>query len=339
MWNILPINRRLSTSFFKLEWHLALKFRGDVGLACSISVGPANSAYREWLGSRVGMSIYEMKADPQDLVAPALVVSFEDWVDAGGAGSAAARHIADGGDLIATFDADAIFDYRSHRPVLDIVDGAPTRMELPRMTLTRRRLRERDLFVLTGPEPDYRWKEFAAGVREVALRLGVLEHVSLGAIPAAVPHTAPTPVMMTASSKELMRGAPSNEGLLRVPAAAVSLIEWTLAESGIPAVGFWAQVPHYAVPYISGAIALIRRVESHLSITIGAGALEDQEKAQRAELQRVFAANPEAKGYLERLENIVGEQEVPPTEHIAEEVERFLRNYRRGEGGPTPFSP
>ncbi len=34
----------------------------------------------------------------------------------------------------------------------------------------------------------------------------------------------------------------------------------------------------------------------------------------------------------------MGEQQIPPAENIAEEVERFLRNQRGGEG-PTPFSP
>ena len=280
-----------------------------------------------------------MIAEPEEAVAPALIVSFEDWVDAGGAGSTAARHIANDGETIAEFDSDAIYDYRSHRPILDIVDGKPTKWAWPRMTLERRRLPERDLFVLTGPEPDSSWKRFASEVRELAVRLGIVEHVSLGAIPTAVPHTAPTPVMMTASSKELMRGAPPTEGLLRVPAAAVSLVEWTLAESGIPAVGFWAQVPHYAAPYAAGAIALVRRVETHLSVTIGAGALEQEDKVQRDALQQIFAGNDDARAYLERLETMMGEQEIPPAERIGAEVERFLRNQRRGDPGPTPFSP
>ncbi|MEA2509903.1 MAG: hypothetical protein QOG21_1985 [Actinomycetota bacterium] len=285
------------------------------------------------------MTIYNLLIEPEDVVAPALIVSFEDWVDAGGAGSTAARHIAEGGEVVATFDSDEIYDYRSHRPVLDILDGQPESFEWPRLTLTRRHLPERDLFVLTGPEPDFRWEEFASDVRELALRIGIVEHVSLGAIPSAVPHTAATPVMMTASSEELMKGAAPTEGLLRVPAAAVSLIEWTLAEIGIPAVGFWAQVPHYAAPFAGGAIALIRRVESHLSITIGAGSLEEEDESQRQTLQQIFSANPEASSYLERLESIMGQQPVPEGEDIAEEVERFLRNQRRGESGPSPFSP
>jgi hypothetical protein len=272
---------------------------------------------------------YELSQLPDELIAPALLVSFEDWVDAAGAASAAARHIADGGEVVATFDGDVLYD----------VDGIPKRFDWPELTVTHRRLPERDLFVLSGPEPDYRWREFAAAVLELSLRVGIVQHVSLGAIPAAVPHTAPTPVMMTASADSEARANVQVEGLLRVPAAAVSLIEWTMAENGIPAVGFWAQIPHYAAPFAPGSIALIRRVEDHLGVTIGAGALEEEEATQRTALQQLLEGNEDAREYIERLQGMMGEQEVPPAENIAEEVERFLRNQRRGREGPTPFSP
>lgn len=285
------------------------------------------------------MALYELHSEPADVIAPALVVAFEDWVDAAGAASGAARHIAVDGDVIATFDPDALFDYRSHRPVLDIVDGIPQELMWPRLTLTRCRLPERDLFVLVGPEPDFAWKVFAKDVLELGLRIGIVEHVSIGAIPTAVPHTAPTPVMMTAASKEQLKTSPPTDGLLRVPAAAVSLIERTFAENGIPAVGFWAQVPHYATPFAAGSIALIRKLESHLAVTIGAGDLEDEDKAQRVALQNLFAQNPEASDYLERLESMVDEEQVPPAENIGEEVERFLRNQRGRGDRENPFGP
>ena len=285
------------------------------------------------------MPIFDVVSEPDDLVAPALIVSLEDWVDAGAAGTTAARHVAAGGEVVATFDPDALYDYRSHRPVLDIVDGIPRQFAWPQLALTRRKLPERDVFVLTGPEPDYRWQELAGDVHELAVRFGVIQHVSLGAIPAAVPHTAPTPVMMTASDEDLLRGGTPTEGLLRVPAAAVSLIEWTVAQNGIPAVGFWAQIPHYATPYAAGAIALVRKIEDHLTVTIGAGELEQQVEAQRTALEQIFASNPEAQEHLGRLQGLVAQQEVPGADNIAEEVEKFLRNQRRDEGGPTPYSP
>ena len=286
------------------------------------------------------MSTYEIVGDVEAAIAPALLVAFADWVNAGEAATTAAAHIAEGGEVVARFDTDALFDYRDHRPILDIVDGRPKNFAWPELTLTRRRLPERDVFVLSGPEPDFRWQEFAGDVHELALRVGIVEHVSVGAIPSAVPHTSPTPVMMT-SSKDLEDGVPgATEGLLRVPAAAVSLIEWTMAENGIPAVGFWAQVPHYASPYAGGAIALVRRVETHLTVTIGAGDLEELDAQQRKTLQEIIAANPQAQEYVERLESVVGEQEIPAADNIGEEVKRFLRNRGRpNEGGPNPFGP
>ncbi|MDQ3879212.1 MAG: PAC2 family protein, partial [Actinomycetota bacterium] len=196
----------------------------------------------------------EVLGDVSSLTEPVLIVSFQDWVDAGAAASTAARHVASTGELIARFDGDSLFDFRSHRPVLDIEDGTYKELRLPEMTIVRNNFDGRDVLVLTGPEPDYRWSEFAASVLEVARSSGVVRHITLGAIPAAIPHTVPTPVLTTASSRELLDDSSNvTEGLLRVPAAAVSLIEWTLGQGGIPAVGFWAQVPHYLSPYPPGS--------------------------------------------------------------------------------------
>jgi len=277
--------------------------------------------------------------EPADLRRPALIVSFGDWVDAGGAGTTAARHIASGGDVVAVFRSDALYDFRSHRPILDIVDGTPREISWPRMTLARRRLHERDVLVLTGAEPDLGWEQLSADVVELAGSMGVEEHVSLGAIPAAVPHTVPTTVMMTASTADLLLGAPPIEGLLRVPAAAVSVLEWALARAGTPAVGFWAQVPHYAAAYAPGAIALVRRVEDHLAVTIGVEALEEEAGVQMAALQHVFEGNAEAHAYLQRLEGAAAGGGGAGSESIAEQVERFLREQQGGEGGASPFSP
>jgi predicted ATP-grasp superfamily ATP-dependent carboligase len=285
------------------------------------------------------MSVYEMSGDHGELRAPVLIVAFTDWVDAGGAGSRAARHIGGDGELYATFDGDALFDYRSHRPILDIVDGTPKQFDWPEMTVRRRRYGNRDLLILTGPEPDFHWREFAGGALEVALRAGVVEHVSLGAIPAAVPHTIATPVMMTASSKELLKESDRpTDGLLRVPAAAVSLVEWTLSQSGIPAVGFWAQAPHDLPQYPPAAIALIRRVESHLGISIGVGELQQEAAVQRAQLDEMFSTSDDAREFLEQLEQLAGEQEIPGADEIAAEVEKFLRG-QTGDGGPNPLRP
>ena len=139
------------------------------------------------------------------LTAPVLIAAFDGWIDAAGAATACANHVAEGGRVVASFDVDSLNDYRARRPVLDVVDGVLARMQWPDIVLRYVEIGGRDLLVLVGPEPDYKWKQLGDDVLELAHRLGVVEWISLGAIPAAVPHTRPVPVLATASTDASLR--------------------------------------------------------------------------------------------------------------------------------------
>ena len=153
------------------------------------------------------MPLYRLEEPSPALTAPVVVAAFDGWIDAAGAASSAADQLADGAGLLATFEDDVLFDYRSRRPTLDVVDGTLTRLVWPTLELHRREASGRDLLVLHGAEPDFRWKELANDILELCLRLGVVEWISLGAIPAAVPHTRPVPVMATASAEGTLHEA------------------------------------------------------------------------------------------------------------------------------------
>lgn len=274
-----------------------------------------------------------------DLVAPALIVAFQGWVNAGNVGTEASNHIAADGEVIATFDPDALFDYRSNRPVIDFVDGQLQAVDWPELSMRRARYEERDVLVLSGNEPDWQWKALGRSVTELASILGVVEVVSLGGVPAATPHTYPTPLLTTASRPDLIDESEQlPEGMLRVPGAAVNIIELALTDSGIPAVGFWAQVPHYvAGPFYAGCVALIDRVARHLGISIDLGDLVDRVAEQRRQLDATIATQPDSRAYLERLEEMAAAQgEIPSADDIAAQVERFLRDAAEGE---EPFGP
>ncbi|HJP65495.1 MAG TPA: PAC2 family protein, partial [Actinomycetota bacterium] len=176
-----------------------------------------------------------------------------------------------------------------------------------------------------GPEPDYGWARFRGALIELALQLGVVQSVCLGAIPAMVPHTRPAPIIMTGADRRPRdTDPPLPAEHLRVPAAAVNLVELSLAEAGIPGVGFWAQVPHYVGgAYAAGALELVRRVADHLGVDVPTADLEEQARVERERLDEIVSARPEAKAYLERLED--AQQMAPPGGDIAGEVERFLR--------------
>jgi len=281
------------------------------------------------------MSLYEIVARPE-LRAPVLIAAFEGWVDAAGVGTAAADHIVGDGEVIVRFDGDELIDYRARRPTLDIVYGSMKEMVWPQISMRYTSLGERDVLVLAGPEPDLRWRAFSRAILEVGLTLGVVSTISLGAIPAAVPHTRATPVLATTSDPALLaQGDTLPEGILRVPAAAVNLVERAFTEAGIPSVGFWAQVPHYVVGgSAASVIALVERVSRYLQVVVPLGTLPEDAQQQRIELDGLVAARPDARAYLERLEASVSEEQVPSGEEIAAEIERFLR---KGPPDDVPF--
>jgi hypothetical protein len=189
--------------------------------------------------------------------------------------------------------------------------------------------------VLTGLEPDFRWRELGVDVLDLCLRLGVLEWVSLGSIPAAVPHTRPVPILANASKAGLLRDDEQQgpEGLLRVPSAALSAIEMAVSGGGIPTVGFYAQVPHYVSgPYAAATIALLEHAGRHLGVAFPLGELPDQAADQRRRLDEAVAADADSKAYVERLEGMLGPERIPSGDELATEIERFLR----GESGEGP---
>lgn len=291
--------------------------------------GQARSAERHY---PCCMSLLRLREDLPTLRAPVLIGAFDGWIDAGSAASAAAALLAVDAEELATGDSDALFDYRSRRPVLDVVDGTLSELDWPTISIVRRTEGGRDLLVLHGPEPDFRWKELAEQVMETAVRLGVVQWVSLGAIPAAMPHTRPVHVFGTASQAGLLHDDVEQgpQGLLRVPAASLSVIEMAIAGAGIPSVGFYAQVPHYVGgSFAAATIALLEQVGSHLGVDLPLGELPDEALAQRQRLDAAVGGDDDARQYLERLESIAGEEHVPSGDELASEIERFLQ----GEAG------
>ncbi len=281
------------------------------------------------------MALYELSDPHDDLVAPVLVAAFEGWVNAGSVGTEAADHIAADGGVLAAFDPDALYDFRVNRPAVTFVEGVMQEVDWPALTMRRVRHGGRDMLVLSGVEPNWRWKELASSVADLAVKLGVVEHVSLGGIPSAVPHTRPTRLMTTASRPDLIAEEEQlPEGLLRVPGAAVSVVEHALVTQGIPAVGFWAQVPHYVGGiYHPGVLTLVERVARHTGTMVPLGSLVDDSAAQRESLDSILVDQPQAQAYVEQLEVALDSQgeDLPSGEEIAAEIERFLQE-ATGEG-------
>ena len=266
---------------------------------------------------------------------PVLVAALDGWVNGGRAGTLAAEQLADGGRVVATFDPDRLFDFRSRRPTLDVIDGKLAGIEWPRLELTSTRIGERDLLVLTGGEPDFVWRELAGEVRTLVRRLKVTSWVTLGAIPSTVAHTRPVPVLGTASSPGLLPAGVTQGpmGHLRVPAAAISVLEHAVSESGIPSIGFFAQVPHYASgSYPSAAIALLSAVGQYLAVELPIGELGKRALETRSLLDAATSGDERTRTYVESLEQAADAAGTRSADDLIADIERYLREGEPGGG-------
>ncbi len=286
------------------------------------------------------MNLLSFANDPE-LDHPIMLLAMSGWVDAASVGTDAIELIAEGGEVIAAFDPDELFDYRSSRPILSFSSGELTDVSWPRLEIVHRSIDGRDLLIATGNEPDFRWRGLTREFVKLAERYGVSRFVTLGAVPAPVPHTRPVRIVCTTSDPGLLLDADKmlpND--LVVPGAAVSVLRQGIADSGIPAIGYWVQTPHYLQsPFHPGVLSLMERVGDQVGVAFPIGDLAEKASAQLKEIDRDLSDRADAREYVERLEQMQDKQDeqdeptpiisfddLPSPDEIGAEVERFLRS-------------
>ncbi len=202
---------------------------------------------------------------------------------------------------------------------------------------TRRTHGERSLLVLAGPEPDLRWRQFTAEVVALGRQLGVELVVGLGAFPAPAPHTRPVRLSATATTPELAETVGFLPAVIEVPAGIHASLERGFADAGIPAVGIWAQVPHYAaaMPYPAASAALLDKL-ARTWREWGSTAAGCMRRARRrcTQIDELIANSEDHQAMVRQLERQVDQGadgrpalggRLPSGDEIAAELERFLR--------------
>ena len=270
--------------------------------------------------------LYTVLSEPE-MRNPALILALSGWVDAGMAGTAAAGFLADNGEEVVRFDGDSIFDYRANRPVVSFRGGRMTEVEWPSVTIHHRTLPERDLLVMVGSEPDFRWREFAEATADLMERFGAELIITIGAIPAAVPHTYPPPVMMTASSDEVVGSDDvALDDDLDVPGAAVNVVADAAVRRGMGTLGYWAQIPHYVnEEYHAGSLALLQRMALRLDLSLDLSDVVAARNEQSEKINEAVADRPESRAHIEKLEMLAEEGRLASGDDIAAQIEDFLR--------------
>jgi hypothetical protein len=292
-------------------------------------------------GGATDASVRWLESMPE-LVEPTMVAVLTGWIDAGGAARAAAEAIEDdaAASPIAEFDDDVYVDYRARRPIMEVRDGLNSVLNWERITLTLGRDQTgRDVLLLTGPEPDMAWHRFTRTVGELAGLLGVRKFAHLGAYPFATPHTRPSRISVTSPSQDVLTRVPYLRSSIDVPAGVAAALEHEMHGRGIPAIGIWAQVPHYiaSMTYPAASVALLDGLREATDLVIDAATLRSDVMIQGRRLDSLVAANDEHQAMIQQLEELYDSSaqlmpgmqgtslEMASGDELAAEVEEFLR--------------
>jgi proteasome assembly chaperone (PAC2) family protein len=290
-------------------------------------------------------SLFRLLERP-DLESPVLVVVLDGWIDAGLGAQQARACIEEQIDpvLVADFDTDTLLDHRARRPTMQLVDGVHAGLEWPAIELKAATDGAGNEFLfLVGAEPDHQWRAFSEAVGDLAMEFGVRLVAGLGAYPLPVPHTRPPALASTATSRELAELVGRVGGTVAVPAGVQAAIESRCGEIGLPAVGLWAQVPHYvaAMPYPAAAIALIEGLRRVAGLELEPRGLDELTKAARARIDELVAQNEEHVQMVAQLEAQADAEAdglgaagslgpLPSGDELAAELERYLREQGPG---------
>lgn len=279
------------------------------------------------------MSLYEMVEHPE-LANPVMIVALEGWIDAGLAASTTVSHLMGVSEptTVAVFDTDTLFDHRARRPVMHLNEGQLKGLTWPHLEVRAGADGQgNDVLYLVGFEPDHQWKAFSHAVVDLAMDFGARMVVDLGAYPAATPHTRPTNVVSTATTPELAKLVGYLPGEVDVPAGIAAVIAQRCADVGLPAVGLWAQVPHYASAIAAPAatMAHIGMLERVAGLQFPLGNLADQAADTIEHINALVAANPEHQAMIEDLERRLDLEDEAgfalSGDGLVAEVEEFLR--------------
>jgi predicted ATP-grasp superfamily ATP-dependent carboligase len=125
--------------------------------------------------------------------------------------------------------------------------------------------------------------------------------------------------------------------VLRVPAALVSALELEVSAAGIPALGYFAQVPHYVSgPYATASVELLRALGNHLGADLPTESLQAEARELRARLDTATGLDETTRSYVERLEAMYDEQRLPSGSDLISDIERFLRDQGSQGQGQRP---
>jgi proteasome assembly chaperone (PAC2) family protein len=262
-----------------------------------------------------------------------VVAAFEGWNDAGEAATDAVNHllVAWRATRIASIDPEEYYDFQVNRPHVGFdSDGA---RELSWRSTSfwhcTEAPGERDVILVTGIEPNLRWRSFCDELLDYVTSIGATMFATLGALLADVPHTRPVPITGISSDPDLAARYGLEPSRYTGPTGIVGVIQEASHRRGLATLSYWAAVPHYVAqpPAPKATMALLGQLEDLVGASIDMRNLPEEAKAWERGVDELASDDTDVADYVRSLEEERDTADLPEAsgDAIAREFERYLK--------------
>lgn len=274
--------------------------------------------------------------DLPELHDPVMILAFEGWNDAGEAATRVVEHLTSlwEAETVAAIDPEDYYDFQVTRPrVTNQGQGRGIHWNTTRVLLASPDSLGRDVLLVTGVEPSFRWRAFTTELLDLAAAHGVGTVITLGALLADVAHSRPIPVSASSPDEATSYRFDLEPSTYEGPTGITGVVADGAHQAEMTSISAWAAVPHYAaqVPCPKASLALIAQLEDLLDTVLDHGELEEESRAWERGVDELASSDEDVAEYVSALESAQDTSELPEAsgDAIAKEFERYLR--RRGD--------
>ncbi len=289
----------------------------------------------------------------QPLRDPVFLAAVSGFTDNNGAAVHAIHYLVDQWEAepLAEIDSEPFFDFTVQRPHVRVEDGQRI-IDWPenRFYVASPPGSERDFVLFTGTEPHLGWKTFTRAIQSVLEETGSTMSVTVGAQPSSVPHTRPSPVVLSASHPdfETLFGLQAPGSRYQGQTGIVGVLNLHLRSLGWRNASLWVMAPHYISvgpnPHI--AVSLVRLVNRAFETNTPVDELTEEARDFDEQVEEVLTESGDAAAYVRQLEEqfdanrpalppgaedadmVPGSEELPSSGELISDLERFLRGQR-----------
>ncbi|MGO1192935.1 MAG: PAC2 family protein [Nesterenkonia sp.] len=244
---------------------------------------------------------------------------------------------------LASFDVDALYDFRSRRPHITFTDSRFTDYQGLQLNLYEvRDAMDRPFLLLSGDEPDFQWERVSETILELVDRLDVSLMVLVDSLGLPTPHTRPLGVTAHGNRKDLIEGISTWSPDAQVEAGMSQMLEMRADAAGHDVVGYTMHVPHYLAggKYPQVAVAALEYAGAACELMLPTDELREAARTVDVDISQQVQRSPEITQLVERLETnfdqyatpakrsllLTDENDVPDAEELGAAVEEYLRS-------------